>query len=729
MRRYSILALGSLALALSGLNCLDILNQNKQRVAALKGFSSGEELRRYFAEQAKAQIRGSRNPFPVFWGTVPSSMPPGGDMATGAEGDGADNGGTGAPDDYSGTNIQEAGVDESDLVKNDGHYIYVLDGQTIHIASASPLAELASVRLDSYGDSLYLYGNKLIALSQEWVWYPMPLMAETDVRGTGDAVISSEAPPEPPVSADGGTGESSEGSAGGSEPGGDGVDSDPGKDVDDDDIVGGPWNDGSQVLVTVIDVTDPANPAVEAKVRLEGSMASSRMIGNKLHVVLTTTPRIPYDIVFLTRIDDITLEQWLPDYEVEDAAGNKQGGDVVGWEDVSRPEEPQGYGLTSIVTVDVDNPTAPVAATSVVADAGVIYASTEALYVTDTGYGWSGFWTVPRSDTEIHKFRFTDSGTEYAGSGLVPGRPLNQYSLGEHQGYLRIAVTEDDFTRAAGTTNSVHVLAENGDKLDVVGTVEDIGRGETIYSARFVGDRGFVVTFRRTDPLFVIDLSDPRSPRMTGELVCPGYSDHIQLLDENHLLTIGKDAAPDGDFAWVRGVQLSVFDVTDMENPQLLHREIIGGRGTNSEANYNPKAFNLFKPAGADYGLLAFPIDVYDDSGSGNPWSYGEWKFSGLMVYRVTVESGFEYLGGIPSVDIGDVYGCYWGWYGGFTRGVFIGGNVYSVMPNAVKQAAVSDVSTITAEIQFAGTEPAYDYCGGWIEPMVILPESSVDLR
>jgi len=216
---------------------------------------------------------------------------------------------------------------------------------------------------------------------------------------------------------------------------------------------------------------------------------------------------------------------------------------------------------------------------------------------------------------------------------------------------------------------------------------------------------------------------------MAGELVAPGYSDHIQLLDEDHLLTIGKDATEDGDFAWVNGVRLSIFDVSDMENPQLTRWEIIGGRGTNSEANYNPKAFNYFKPNGVDYGLLAFPIDVYDEGTSGNPWSYGEWKFSGLMVYRVTTTSGFEYLGGISSVDTSATNGCYWGYYGGFTRGVFMGGNVYSVTPNAVKQAPISENLLVTAEIEFAGADPAYDYCGGWIEPMVLLPEDAVDLR
>ncbi|MGQ9649518.1 MAG: beta-propeller domain-containing protein [Phycisphaerae bacterium] len=731
MRRYSVLIAIGFLFTLSGANCLDFLN-NKPRVAGLKGFSSGEELRRYFASQASNSMRNNyRNPFPVFWdglAMAPTDMATGGDAANGAEGGGSDRG-----DDYSGTNVQEAGVDESDLVKNDGNYIYALDKSTVHIASASPLAEVASIKLDSYGDSLYLYGNKLIALSQEYTYYPMPLLMDSPVRfGAGRASFAEIGEGSEEPSGEGGDPWEAEG---------DGITSgddtstnpddgdDSSGDVDDNEIVGGPWNDGSQVLVTIIDVTDPANPVVEAKIRLEGSMASSRMIESKLHVVLTTTPRLPYDIT-LRELDEITLEEWLPDYEIVTTSGGKQSGDIVGWESVFRPLDEQGYGLTTVVTLDVTDPSGAPVSASVVADAGTIYASTESLYVTDTEYGWSGFWEITRTDTEIHKFRFTETGTEYAASGLVPGRPLNQYSLGEYQDYLRIATTEDDFTgNGNGTTNSVYVLGQQGDALNIVGSVENIGRGETIYSARFIRERGFVVTFRRTDPLFVIDLSDPTSPQMKGELVCPGYSDHIQLLDETHLLTIGKDAEPDGDWAWVKGVQLSVFDVSDMEHPQLQYRETIGGRGSNSEANYNPKAFSLWKPQGEDYGLLAFPIDVYDEGTSGNPWSYGDWKFSGLMVYRVSVANGFEYLGGISSVDTSEVNGCYWGYYGGYTRGVFIRDTVFSVTPNGVKAAAITDPSTITANVEFAGADPPYDYCGGWVEPMIMIPEEAVDLR
>lgn len=740
MRRSAMLIAIGFLFTLSGANCLDFLN-NKPRVAGLKGFSSSEELRSYFADQARNAMRNNnRNPFPIFWGGSP--MAPA-DMATGGDANGAEDDADSGADDYSGTNIQEAGVDESDLVKNNGSHIYVLDQSTVHIASASPLAEVTTVELDSYGDSLYLYRdevtgkNRLVALSQEYIYYPMPLMMDTPVSGgaTESFAETGEGSTEPSGDgSDGGGSDPSDGGDDGTRPD-DGTITSPGDgddspdDIDDDDVVGGPWNDGSQVLVTIIDVTDPANPEIEAKIRLEGAMVSSRMIENKLHVVLTTMPRLPYDIA-TTELDQITLEEWLPDYEVENAVGTKQSGDVVGWENVSRPLDEQGYGLTTVVTLDVTNPTGEPVSTSIVADAGTIYASTAALYVTDTDYGWSGFWEITRTDTEIHKLSFTDTGTEYAASGLVPGRPLNQYSLGEYLDYLRIATTEDDFSgNGSGTTNSVYVLGQQGDALGIVGSVKDIGMGEQIYSARFVGNRGFVVTFRRTDPLFVIDLSDPTSPQMKGKLICPGYSDHIQLLDENHLLTIGKDAEPDGDWAWIKGVQLSVFDVTDMENPQLQYRETIGGRGSNSEANYNPKAFNLWKPQGADYGLLAFPIDVYDEGTSGNPWSYGEWKFSGLMVYRVSVASGFEYLGGISSVDTSEVNGCYWGYYGGYTRGVFIGTDVYSVTPNAVRMAPVDDMSTITAEVQFANADPPYDYCGGWTEPEIMVPDEAVDLR
>jgi len=654
-------------LAATGANCIPTdPGTGKPRTAALRGFSSAEDLRSYLVDQALSDRNPFRNGIPFFGlpllGAAPPAAPGNAEEDTATAGDG-----------YSSTNIQETGVDESDIVKNDGNTIYVLEGDTIHIVDATPaasVAEVATITLDQPGDSLYLRGNQLIAIAQHYTYYYF----------------------DGPVASDGATSSSSSS----------------------DSLIGGPWNDGSQATVTIIDVTDPTAPVVQTTLELEGGLASSRLIDSKLHLVLASVPRLAVENTSLA-IRAMSLDDWLPDYRVLDGNGQEvTSGDIAGWDAFFRPEDPDGYGITTVVTIDLDDPEAAPATTAISANAGVIYASTEALYVTDPDYSSLGFSS--REDTIVHKLNFTETGTDYAGSGLVPGRPLNQYSLGEYNGDLRIATTLDTFSNDGFSTgNGVYVLREgDGAALDIIGEIEDIAPGEQIYAARFIGERGYLVTFRRVDPLYTLDLSDPANPVILGELKVPGYSDHIQLLDENHLLTIGKDAVDAGTFAWIQGVQLSIFDVTDPANPTLLHKEIIGGRGSNSEANYNPKAFNYYAPL----GVLAFPMEVYSEGTTGA--DYGGYEFTGLYVYDVSTEDGFSLKGRIAATDPSATAGCYYYGYGGFSRGVFIGNTVYAVTSTGVQAADLSDVGTIIGEAEFTGEESP-GACG-FGDAEVILP-------
>lgn len=664
-RRWWNLGIVTACIAAGGGMCIPLPQDPDTQVATLRGFGSAEELRSYLASEALAN-HGQRGGFfeAPFLG-MPTAEPLGAappaatdDVAT-------------SSDSFSTTNIQEVGVDESDVVKNDGQMIYALSGTRVRIVHAFPaetLALLATVELEDSGDSLYLRGDTLIALSHGYASFPF----------RGD-MARPPAPGQPAAS-----------------------------------IIGGPLSDGSQTVATFIDVSDPSNPVVRATVRFEGRLVSSRLIGDRLHLVLMNRPRLPFNPLPAT-VRSYTLDEWLPDYAVVGPDGVPRKGKVVDWPDVFRPEDPAGYSITTVVTLDVTDPTAPFASTAITADAGVIYASPEALYITDPGYG-VGFFGGPRENTIVHKLGFSDEGTSYVGSGVVPGRPLNQYSLGEFEGYLRIATTRNAFGAGPSRpTNNVYVLGENGTVLEVVGRVEDLAPGEIIYAARFIGRRGFLVTFERIDPLFTLDLSDPTDPRVMGELKIPGYSDHLQLLDEHHLLAIGKDAEDAGTFAWVQGVQLSIFDVSDMTDPRQIHNELIGGRGTHSEANTNAKAFNFFAPLDA----LAFPIDIYSSASGGA--SFGRHEFSGLLVYRVTVEGGFERLGGIASPPTFGGRGCFLS-FGGPTRGVFIGDTVYAVTHDGVKAAPVDDIATLIAEIDFTDADDSGDDCYFIDQPFIMLP-------
>jgi len=661
------------------------------REAALWKFESGEAMRTFMASQATAAGRNTGGGgwffdwLPVFGGAAPMA-----DDAAPSMGE-ADDGGQG----FSTTNVQESGVDESDIVKNDGEYIYMLTYDKVHVVKATPpeaLAEVAVLEIDSAGNSMYLRGSTLVVLSTTYGYYyggdimPMPM-------GTA----GSAAPSGTAVSVRGG------------------------------DPVGGPWSDGPQTTVAIMDMTDPASPAARKVFRFEGSLSSSRMIGSKLHLVLTTTPRLP-DNPTVQQVEAMTLDEWLPDVQVVSSDGSTSGGDVVGWENCLRPAEANGYAMTMVVTADVDDPDTPLETTAVTANVGMIYASTDALYLTDTDFTYNQ--NTQHTNTIVHKLRFTDSGTDYVASGLVPGRPLSQYSLSDYADHLRIATTNERFSMMTGDdlSSGVYVLGVNGADLQTVGKIENIAPGEKIYSARFLGERGFLVTFRRIDPLFTMDLSDPANPLIVGELKVPGFSDHIQPLDENHLLTIGRNAEEVGGFAWVQGVLLTIFDVTDMANPQILQvngqpaRVEIGGRGTYSEANHEPKAFNYY----AGQNALAFPIDLYDGDTTGP--EYGSHAFTGLYVYRVTVDSGFEFLGRISSAEGLTSNNCFQGYYGS-TRGVFIGDHVYSVTESAVKSAALSDVSTIVGQAAFSNAEPPIVDCFWQSDaPDLMLPPSE-DLR
>ena len=701
MRKGCLFALTAAVLASLGSTCASP-ETPKAREAALRTFGSAEEMRAYLASQATAPYRNNGAQGGFFdWLIDPVTAPAmEGDTAGGE----SDNG----SDDYSTTNVQEPGVDESDIVKNDGNYIYTLSGDLIHIIQAVPveeMAEVATVEIETGGHSLYLRGKQLVAISSGGYYGGYYGGAEPGVAVDGDAGDSD--------GVDSGSTDSNPGT----------VEPTVVKASTAMSMVG-PWYDGSETTVTILDVSDPANPVASKTIRFEGNLASSRVVGDKLHLVLTTLPQLPYG-TSTDAVESVTLEEWLPDVQVISSDASVQTTDAVSWQNALRPAEPNGYAMTVVATVDLADLAAPIATTSVTANVETVYASTSALYLTDTAYNYDDFSS--RSDTTLHKLAFTDTGTEYIASGRVAGRPLSQYSLSEYQDYLRIATTSEEFSfNGEELASAVFVLGVNDAALEVVGKVENIASGEKIYAARFMGDRGFLVTFRRIDPLFTMDLSNPADPRIVGELKVPGFSDHIQLLDANHLLTVGRNAEEADGFAWVQGVMLTIFDITDMADPQILEingtkaRVEIGGRGTYSEACSDPKAFNFYPAQDA----LALPIDLFEGDTMG--WNYGEHAFTGLYVYRVTVESGFELLGRIGSSDGANESDCYIG-YSGSTRGVFIGDHVYSVTGTSVQAASLDDVDTIVGEAEFAEPDGLYTDCF-WVDPPLILPASE-DLR
>lgn len=611
----------------------------------LQKFASANAFKSYLAEQVESEGSWWRDVVDVGApmmapqpGPAPLTDPAAGAPADSEAAQAVPDVGQGAGN-FSTTNIQEAGVDESDVVKNDGTYLYILDSDELKIVRAVPADDMAivsTITLPGRTEELYLRNDTIVAIGSQRVYDSrqgqFPLLTRTNRRGSDTVTV-----------------------------------------------------------VTIVDVNDRSAPTVVATIEAEASLNTSRLIGSKLHIVLSVWPNLPdiseiEPLPFANPIVTARVSDLIPDITVVITDGESMTRDLLKWENLYYPVEPNGYEATTVVTIDVDSPADPVNSVGVLAEADITYVSSRALYVTNTEFDYE---QQDRETTDIHKFDFRKSGAAYAGSGSIPGRLLNRFSVGEYKGYLRAATTVGHVSRSGsnGASNNIYVLAEERGELVIVGGLEGIAPGERIYSARFIGDRGFLVTFKKVDPLFTFDLSKPTDPRVVGELKVPGYSDYIHPLGDNHLLTIGKDALDVGDFAWYQGVQVSIFDVTDFANPWRVDVEIVGDRGTESEALRNPHAFNY----SASRDILAVPMTISEvpDGQDYGPSAYGDPVFDGLCLYRVTAEEGIEPIARIATTSQDDGYLTWSAW----TRGIFIGDYVYAVTDSAVQAAHLDDLT------------------------------------
>jgi uncharacterized secreted protein with C-terminal beta-propeller domain len=338
-------------------------------------------------------------------------------------------------------------------------------------------------------------------------------------------------------------------------------------------------------------------------------------------------------------------------------------------------------GYLIVAGLNLDQPDQPAGVSSYLGSGENIYASTENLYVAVTGYQQFrvmklGLLPGPvppynSNITKIYKFNLNEGKLSYAAKGEVPGHILNQFSMDECEGNFRIATTQGEIWRTDEYTsrNNVFIL---DNKLEITGRLENIAPGEKIYSARFIGDRGYLVTFKTVDPFFVLDLKDPNNPSILGALKIPGYSDYLHPYDENHIIGFGKDTIelsgnaginPGGTMAFYTGMKMALFDVTDVNNPVEMFKETIGDRGTDSDLLHNHKALLFDK----DKNLLAFPVRVMvvDDS-QASPDStipqYGSFTFQGAYVYNLDLTQGFSMKGKITHLSAEDYLkaGNYW---------------------------------------------------------------------
>ncbi len=566
--------------------------------------------------------------------------------------------------DYSKTNVQVEGVDEADVVKTDGEYIYQVNGQKVAVIRAYPADEMTVLSKLEFEDKnfnpqeMYVDSKNLVVIGS--TYKEMEIVKEQQtLKEKVDTIISSK-------------------------------------------VIGimPPYYRSTKTITKAIvfDLVDRTNLKKIREVEIEGSYTSSRKIGSALYIVtnkwINTYNLLKEEIVPCFRDTNLKDEYVDVPYNcIHYFPGFEQA----------------NYMIVAGVNLDDDS---PVNVYSYLGAGDNIYASTTNLYVASQKYDYEsvnasqtidGVKTdyvdmVSKTKTLIYKFGLQDGNVTYSSKGEVPGTILNQFSMDENNDYFRIATTVGEVWRSDQYTsrNNVYVLDKT---LNITGKIEDIAPGERIYSTRFMGDRLYMVTFKQVDPLFVIDLKDPVNPSILGKLKIPGYSEYLHPYDENHIIGFGKDAVESktGQYGLYLGMKLAMFDVTDVNNPVEMFKENIGDRGTYSELLNNHKALLFSK----EKNLLAFPVTlmtVKDDNkvdDYGNP-KYGTFSYQGLYVYNVDLVNGFKLRGTITHMTDEEIKksGDYWyDYYKNIERGLYIKDVLYTLSKGTIK---ANDLNTLS---------------------------------
>jgi hypothetical protein len=491
--------------------------------------------------------------------------------------------GTGAGSSFSTTNNQEPGIEEPDIVKTDGSTIFAVEQGTLYaVAAGGPAPRLAgSLALGSsgYGAQMLLRGSRLLVISAGAAppigvgiaTPPLPAAAGARPRMARPGALAPVAPVGSPV------------------------------------IEPSPYYYPATTTITEVDVHDPAAMKISRTMTAEGTFVDARQDGATARLVISSAPRAIATPALRGRASG-----WVPARQFHSfITGHRSTRPLARCSDVRRPVQFSGVGILSILTIDLDRGLYASDSTALMADAQLVYGSPGRLYVATQR--WIDPLTpaskVPSSpETVIDQFDASNpEHTTLVAAGAVPGYLLNQFSLSEYHGFLRVASTSQpiwwDAAQPPASQSYVTVLADHGGVLEQVGQVSGLGAGQQIYSVRFIGDVGYVVTFRRVDPLYTIDLSAPTSPHVAGKLELEGYSAYLHPLGEGLLLGIGQEVGPENEPS---AAQLELFDVADPAAPRLLAHATLGS-GSSTQVQYDHHAFLFWAPS----ALAVLPVSIY----------------------------------------------------------------------------------------------------------------------
>jgi inhibitor of cysteine peptidase len=519
--------------------------------------------------------------------------------------------GSGQTNAYSTTNVQVAGVDEADTVKNDGKYIYTITTQydyvnghidafnnwlptvynVIYVVNADPqdAKVIAKIALDNntYPAGIFLSedGSRLVVLGSQYqiIAYDVVFQYQSDVN----------------------------------------------------------------TFINVYDISDKAHPVLARNFTISGSYFNSRMIGNYVYAVVSQPAVVLDNAVTLPRVQEATKVA----AKVSEVAPSS-----VYYADMNSSY----FTFTTFIGLNImDDAQEPTNMTVLMGGASTMYASINNIYVTYP------IWSEQGQYTSVYRVRVNGSALEFEAKGSVAGYVLNQYSMDEYDGYFRVATTWQG--------NNVNVLDMN---LSVVGKLENFAQHESIYAVRFMGNKGYIVTFRQTDPFFVIDLANPAEPKVAGELKIPGYSSYLHPYDENHIIGLGKEN---------NTVKLSLFDVTNVNAPTETAKYIFNaGDWEDSQALQDPKAF-LFD---RQKELLVIPMYMMQ---------YGGADWQGACVFKLTLTGGFELRGNITHQRPYNPYESYH--LEAVPRALYIGNTLYTISNVMVKLNSLTDLTPI-AEVK-----------------------------
>ena len=536
---------------------------------------------------------------------------------------------------FSKTNTQVQGVDEADIVKTNGNYIYYLSNNVLRVFETKTKDTKLIKEIQLKGDN-YAYASELYINNEYIIIIATGRMAPVE-QGIEEKNIMID--------------------------------------------YAIPFYENTSTKALIYDIN---SYQLVREIEIDGSYISSRKVDNNFYIVTNKYIR-PYK--------ELTREDIIPLYK--DTAVNEEYSEIPVTDIRYIPNfDKNDCSYMLIASFNIDKINNEVEIYTCLGAGNEIYVSPESLYVTKTNYEENSSSTVINKtengySTSIHKFEVKDGKVVYKSTGNVPGTLLNQFSMDEYNGYFRITTTQGN-TWDDTSMNNLYVLDEN---LDIVGTLEGLAKGERIYSTRFMGEKCYIVTYKTVDPLFVIDLSNPTSPEVLGELKIPGYSSYLHPLGENYLIGFGEDSVEKTYLNWkgenevtayATGLKMAIFDVSDYNNPKELHSIKIGARGSYSELLYNHKSL-LFDE---QKGIIAFPASLTENAGNydnGVP-RYGKTIFNGALIYNISVENGIKLRGQVEHQLKEKKY------KDGIQRILYIGDRLYTLSPNMIK---VSNLETV----------------------------------